>query len=92
MDWYRTANRDSAPLAMVNQLPGTASVYLQVQPDCTILLDAREYTDPDGHRLTAHWWVYQQASSYQGPLAPADADSLCCRITMPAAASGKSIH
>jgi len=95
MDWCRTANRDSAnhpPLAVVNHLPGTAPIYLQAQPDRTILLDARASLDPDGHRLTAHWWFYRQASSYQGPLALADADSLCCRVTMPAAAAGKSIH
>ena len=79
-------------LAVVNHRPGTAPLCLQVQPDRTILLDARDSSDPDGHRLTAHWWFYQAASSYQGPLALADADSLCCRVTMPAAASGKSIH
>jgi hypothetical protein len=63
MDWtvkdFAHANHN--PSVTVNGEAGTAPIYLDVAVGQKVVLDARGTRDPDGQRLSYHWFQYAEA-------------------------------
>jgi len=68
MDWtvrdFAAANH--APAVMVNGIPGTAPLYVQVEVGQPVTLDAAGTVDPDGNRLSYRWFHYAEAGFVPG--------------------------
>lgn len=64
-----------------------------ITPGDTVVLDADESTDPDGHRMTFEWVHYPEPGSYRGP-APTirKATSALASFTAPLVDSAQTIH
>jgi hypothetical protein len=57
-----------------------------------VKLSAAGTTDPDGDRLAHRWWIYREAGTYDNPVSVANANSDTASLTIPADATGKTIH
>jgi hypothetical protein len=68
MDWttksFAEANHN--PLLMVNGKEGTAPIIIKAQVGQSITLDASGTRDPDGHKLSFHWFHYAEAGFVPG--------------------------
>lgn len=66
---------------------------LTARPGATVLLSARESSDPDGDELVYWWWQYEEAGSYDGAVQIRDADGPDASFVVPSdAANGETIH
>ncbi len=62
------AHSNHAPQVVVNGKSGTAPVYIEAKAGDSITLDAAGTTDPDGQKLTYHWFHYAEAGMADGNL------------------------
>ena len=94
MDWcVKTVDEaNHPPLAVVNGDETKQVLRHSARPDETISFDAARSGDPDGDRLSFHWWSYAEAGSYPGDVSLADDTSVTAKLPVPADAAGKSIH
>jgi hypothetical protein len=71
MDWTVNdfAHANHAPGVDVNGQPGTEPVYMDAKIGAPVTLDAGGSRDPDGQRLTFHWFHYREAGSSDASLA-----------------------
>ena len=95
MDWTMTSKRSEAnhfPLAVLNGDTTRQILDMPVKPGKQVTLDASGSNDPDGDTLQYSWQFYNEASSYHGSVSIEDGDSSAAKITIPANATGKSIH
>lgn len=90
MEWTAMPHYDDANHAPVVRLAHPDE--LTVTPNTTITLDASPTFDPDGDKLTYHWWVYPEAGSFGKPVQIRDADMPVAQIAIPEEATGKTIH
>ncbi len=69
------------------------ALTIQAKPGRKIELSANGTYDPDGDRLTFHWWQYGEADSYEGAVQIRHADSRQASFTVPRdARKGDAIH
>lgn len=68
MDWTIKAFKDANhnPIVTVNGKEGTAPIFLDAQVGRPISLDAGGSRDPDAHKLTYHWFHYEEAGFMPG--------------------------
>jgi len=94
MDWcvkpYAEANH--APVAVFNGDKARRVIELAASPGGGVRLSAAGSSDPDGGALSYRWWVYAEAGTYGGAVAPAEPDRTETSVTVPADAAGKTIH
>jgi cellulose-binding protein len=68
MDWtikpYAEANHN--PVVAVNGNDGAAPILIEAQVGQPITLDAGASKDPDGHKLSYHWFHYEEAGFVPG--------------------------
>jgi len=94
MDWcvkpYDQANHK--PVAVANDDKTRRVLEINVDPGDKLKLSAAGSSDPDKDRLTYRWWVYREAGGYwaDAPIQDADLDNAV--LTVPANASGRTIH
>lgn len=80
------------PVAVVGGDKSLKCLYLKVRPGESLELDASESTDPDGDRLDYKWSVYGEPSTYKGKIGIVGSTSSRCKVSIPADASGKTVH
>ncbi|MFV1966140.1 MAG: nucleoside hydrolase-like domain-containing protein [Pirellulaceae bacterium] len=94
MDWcvrlYAEANH--APTAVCNRDRTRRVLEIETNPGAQVKLNANGSTDPDGDSLTYRWWVYREAGSYWADAPIRDASRVSAVLTVPAEASGRTIH
>ena len=97
MDWqvttYEEANHNPEPV--VNGHDGMTILTTTARPGDTVTLTAEGSTDPDGDRLSFHWWVYgeagtsarwwtnRNAGAYPGDVTVRNARQIEAEITIP---------
>jgi hypothetical protein len=86
----KEANHPPAPV--LNEERGVAAVGRTVRPGEAVTLSAAGSADPDGDRLTFHWFVYPEAGTYGKPVPLAGIDGETASLTVPADAAGRTIH
>ena len=86
----RSANHP--PLAVLNRDKGVGAMELKARPGETVKLTAAGSSDPDGDRLSFHWFVYQEAGTYARNVSLSDATAEATALTVPADAVGKTVH
>ncbi len=94
MDWcvkpFAEANHH--PRAALNGDLTPAILRLKAKPGEALRFDARASTDPDGDALVFSWWIYAEAGTYAGRVTVDGADTVACKLTVPADAAGKQLH
>jgi len=95
MDWcvadlYGKANHN--PVAVLAGDSSKAVVQVVVKPGQTVSLDASGTYDPDGDEVSSHWFAYNEAGTYRGPIEIQDAEGALARVTIPKGSAGKTIH
>ena len=71
----------------------TSQANVEAAPGATIALDVSGSADPDGDKLSFHWWSYKDAGKYVGNVTIKDADRAVASATVPADAKpGDTIH
>lgn len=95
MDWSITGKYEDAnhhPIAVVNGDSSRRVLELSAAPGSSAKLDATGCSDPDKDGLNYSWFFYKEPSSYDGDVKIEGASSSTCTISIPADATGKSIH
>ena len=66
---------------------------IAAKPGSKINLSAKGTSDPDGDKLTCHWWQYKEAGTYQGTIEIKNAKDEASSFTVPLdAVKGQTIH
>jgi hypothetical protein len=93
MEWciksYEEANHP--PQVVLNGVPGFAPVVIAAQAGARVTLSSSGSSDPDGDALTAHWMVYGEAGTYDGPIELTSAGETAA-VNVPADAAGQTVH
>jgi hypothetical protein len=94
MTWCVKAAREAnhPPLAVLNGDKGIGVAELTARPGEVVQLSAAGSSDPDGDRLSFRWFVYPEAGSYAKDVPLSDATAETTVLTLPADASGKTVH
>jgi hypothetical protein len=95
MGWSITGKYEDAnhhPIAMVNGDNSRRVLELSAAPGSSAKLDATGSSDPDKDALNCSWSFYKEPSSYDGDVKIEGASSSTATVSIPADASGKSIH
>jgi hypothetical protein len=94
MDWCvnDVAHANHRPEAHLNGDRGTEVLTMRASPGQTIDLSAEGSKDPDGDRLTYHWWQYLEAGSMDATGGFSDPAGKNASFTVPAARSGSTLH
>jgi len=95
MDWSiksKFADANHHPIAVVNNDATKQVLQVSAAAGSTVALDATGSTDPDGNALVYGWSFFMESSSYAGSVAIQNGSTASASVTIPAAASGKSMH
>lgn len=69
------------------------ALNIKVKASETVKLNAKGTTDPDGDKLTYHWWQYVDPSSFKGNIEITDSDKQSVSFIVPKDAKwGQTIH
>lgn len=92
MDWADKGEGNRNPIVIVDDVKGLEIIEIDVEAGEEILLDASESYDPDGNQLYFNWWHMLEAGTYKGLIFAKAAHAPVTSFTVPADASGKTIH
>lgn len=94
LDWcVKPANEGNhPPKLIVNGDSARSPMILRVKAGDAVKLNALDSTDPDGHALTARWWLYREAGSYEGKVEIENAATASATVRVPADAKGRVLH
>lgn len=92
MDWAKEGTGNRNPVVIVNGNKGLDILHINATQGGEIILDASQSYDPDGDQLTCKWWILPEAGTYSGTVDVKDAHTGKATITVPADATGKTIH
>lgn len=95
MGWSITGKYEDAnhhPIAVVNGDSSRRVLELSAAPGSSAKLDATGSSDPDKDALNYSWSFYKEPSSYDGDVKIEGASFSTATVSIPADASGKSIH
>jgi Protein of unknown function (DUF1593) len=94
LDWCVRSVRDAnhPPHVVVRGSEGTKVVRLSRCAGDFLSLDAAESSDPDGDRLTFHWFVYSEAGTYPRNVPVDGAMTANATIQLPSDAASTEIH
>jgi hypothetical protein len=87
---YAAANH--APSAVVNDIDGTAFLYIQEDAGGTVSLSAAGSSDPDGDQLSYTWFHHERASAYDGTVSINGSGNRDATVTVPAGIGSDEIH
>lgn len=95
MDWsisdsYEDANHH--PVALLNGDESRNILEQSVEAGAQISLSASGSRDPDGDAVTYYWSIYEEASSYAGPVQIVDQNGVDTFLYIPADATGQNLH
>jgi hypothetical protein len=66
---------------------------LKTQPGATVKLSAQGTSDPDGDKLSYHWWQYEEADTYNGTIEIRNAEQQDASFIVPGdAGKGETVH
>lgn len=80
------------PIASVNGDNSNRILNIKGKPGSKIRIDASGSKDPDGDRLTFHWFHYDLADSYEGAVQIPNPDHQVLELTIPENLGRHSIH
>ena len=94
MDWcVRPRNEaNHAPTAVCNGDATRNVLEIAAAHGSGVKLSAKGSSDPDGHTLSYHWWVYKEAGTYRGEAKLSAPDGLQTVMAVPNDSEGKEIH
>lgn len=94
MDWCVKPPKDAnhPPIALVNSDSSGNAIEIAAKPFERVKLSAGGSRDGDGHTLTYKWWLYREAGTFEGEATLDSVDKVSAILTVPADASGKTIH
>ena len=93
MDWAAgLPNANHNPLAVLNGDTTQDILTITANVGDTVDLLATGSSDPDGDDLISHWWVYQEAGTYSGPLTINNPDTVSASLIIPDDAADTQIH
>lgn len=89
---YAQANH--APVLIVNGQPGLTPIHIDAKPGDAIKLDAAGSCDPDGGKISYHWWHYPEVPDvFRAAPLPVDHDSTSqATFTVPVATAPTTYH
>lgn len=95
MDWniadeYKKANHN--PVLTLNGNQGKAVARGKVKAGDNVHLSAKGSSDPDGDKLSYHWWVYREAGAFNGMVELTNAGSEEVSFTMPELGKVQELH
>jgi hypothetical protein len=80
------------PHAVLNGSTGARVVEVKGKTGEVVRLTAAGSSDPDGDRLSFHWFVYPEAGTYGRDVPLSGKEGEKTALTVPADAAGKTIH
>jgi Protein of unknown function (DUF1593) len=94
MDWCVKPPKEAnhPPIAILNGDSTSKAMQIVAKPGDRVKLSTAGSSDPDGNTLTYKWWVYREAGRFAGEMTLDAADKVDATLTVPADASGKTIH
>ena len=94
MDWcvepFAKANHN--PIAALNGDTTDRLVRVTTTAGSPLVFDASASTDPDGNKLSYHWFLYPEAGTYRGRTPLVSADGPTARLTAPVDAADTQLH
>ena len=92
MDWCTGRKANHNPKVVVNGNASKAVIHFAGRPGDSVLLSAKESTDPDKDNLIYNWYLYKEAGNYSGKLDLAKVGDDAIRFTIPAIPKGQTLH
>lgn len=92
MDWAAYGEGNRNPVARVNRSKGLEVLEITALPGAVLDLDASASFDPDGDALNFRWWHMPESGTWEGEVEISGADTESAVVSVPEAASGKTIH
>jgi len=94
MDWcvMSPGEANHAPVAVLNGDRSREILKVEAKPGSALRLSAVGSSDPDGDSLTYHWWVYDEPSTWDGPIEIEAADQTVATLDVPQGVADKTIH
>lgn len=94
MDWCVKTRSETNhhPIAILNGQSGSGILHIDATPGDIIELDAGNSNDPDGNNLSAGWFVYREAGTYQNEISLSAIRGMKTSFVAPDVKNQETIH
>lgn len=92
MQWAAEGKGTTNPVVIVNGRSSISPLHMTAKVGENLSLDASKSYDPEGDTINYLWWQQPEAGTYQKPLELKETTGEQLTVSIPADASGKSIH